>query len=219
MKKEKEKKNFYYWLYKWFAKAIRFFFRVHPHGTENVPLEGGFVVCANHLAIRDMFIIAASFPKRQIRYFAKAELFRIPIFKQIIVACGAVKLDRGGSDVGAMKKAIELASSGELVGLFPQGHRHPGENPADTEIKNGVGMISYHAKVPMIPVCIKVKGCRYGFFRRVDVYIGKPIPYEELGFVKGGSAEYRAAATRVFGEVCALGGYSASQVKDNDSKA
>ena len=56
-------------------------------------------------------------------------------------------------------------------------------------------------------MCIKVKNVKYGFLRRKDIYIGKPIPYEELGFVHGGPVEYKAVTDKVFSEVVALGGY------------
>ena len=45
------------------------------------------------------------------------------------------------------------------------------------------------------------------FFRRVDIIIGKPIPYSELGFENGGSEEYRLATDKIFNEIVKLGGY------------
>ncbi len=196
-------------LYKSAARLIRFFLRIRITGSENVPRTGGYVVCSNHIALTDVFTLGASFP-RQLRYLGKKELFRIPVLAPIIRALGAIPLERKGSDVAAIKRSIELAKSGELVSVFPQGHRYPKVNPADTDIKNGVGLIAYRAGVGMLPVCIKIKKQKYALFRRVDVIIGKPLSPAELGFTRGGNAEYTHAAETVFHEICSLGGYAPS---------
>lgn len=191
----------------WFlAGIIRLLFRVRATGVENIPEKGGAILCSNHIAIRDVVLLAAAID-RQPRFLAKAELFRVPVLSALIRALGAMPLDRGGKDVGAVKGAIALAKNGSLVTVFPQGHRYPGVNPADTPIKNGAGMIAYHAGVPMIPVCIKVKKEKYGFLRRVNIIVGKPMTLAEVGLSAGGRDEYRAASEAVFDAICALGGY------------
>ena len=196
--------RFFYFL---LAGFFRLFYRIRVTGLENIPETGGAVLASNHIAIRDVIIIAASID-RQPRYLAKAELFKIPILSSIIRMLGATPLERTGHDVGAVKAIISLAQSGEITTVFPQGTRRAGLNPADTPIKNGIGMIAHHAKVPMIPLCIKTKGYRYKFLRPVELIIGKPISPEEAGLVNGGSAEYRAASEKVFSAICELGGYT-----------
>lgn len=198
--------RFYMRMHHIFAGTVRFFQRIHVHGAENIPKVGGVLVCANHIAIRDPFLIAAAFP-RPVRFLAKKELFRVPIVRHGIRALGAVPVDRGNNDVAALRTSIDLLRLGEAVSLFPQGHRYPGVDPATTPRKDGAALIAYRAKVSVIPVCIKVKNVKYGFLRRKDIYIGKPIPYEELGFVHGGPVEYKAVTDKVFSEVVALGGY------------
>ena len=34
-------------------------------GVENIPAEGGFILCANHLSARDPFYVAHCCPKRK----------------------------------------------------------------------------------------------------------------------------------------------------------
>ena len=201
--------RFYMRMHHIFAGIVRFFQRIHIHGAENVPMKGGVLLCSNHIAIRDPFLIAASV-RRPVRYLAKKELFSVPVIRQGIRALGAVPVDRGNNDVAALRTSIDLLKLGEAVSLFPQGHRYPGVDPATTPRKNGAALIAYRAKVPVIPVCIKVKNVKYGFLRRKDIYIGKPIPYEELGFVHGGPVEYEAATDKIFSEIVALGGYGKS---------
>ena len=88
----------------------------------------------------------------------------IPVLSSLLKALGAIGIDRGGNDIAAMRKAIGHIQNGEIVAIFPQGHRYPGVNPAGTPLKNGAGMIAYRAKSPMIPVCIKTEGERYKLF-------------------------------------------------------
>ena len=188
------------------APPIRLLFRIHVHGKENIPQTGGAVLCSNHIAIRDVFVVAASI-KRQTRFLGKKELFKIPVLRRVIRALGATPVTRDGRDVGAVKTMIAIAKEENgLVTIFPQGTRREGVNPADTPVKNGAGMIACRAHVPMIPLCIKTEGVKYRFLRRIDVYIGKPISPEELGFDTE-NADYSKATEKVFREICALGGY------------
>ena len=131
------------------------------------------------------------------------------MLKTLIKACGAVKLDRGGKDVGALKNAVSLVKSGRMIAIFPQGHRFPGENPADTPVKSGIGHIAYHAHADILPVCIRAKDVKYKLFRKKELIIGKPIKYSELGFENGGREEYMRAMNKVFDNICSLGGYKA----------
>ena len=189
------------------AGPIKFFCNVKVKGLENIPNEGGAIICANHIAVRDVFLIGASCP-RQIKFVAKKELFSIPIVGSIMRSFGAVKLDRGGNDVGAIRKSIELVENGDLICIFPQGHRFPGVDPAKTPIKNGAGLIAYRAKSDVIPVCIKTKKNKYAPFRTVVIEFGKTIPYKDLGFQCGGNDEYLKATSLIFDRIVSMGDFS-----------
>ena len=65
-------------VYKVFARPFRALFRIHIHGEENLPADGGYLVCANHTSIFDVVIVSVAV-RRQVMYMAKAELFRIPV--------------------------------------------------------------------------------------------------------------------------------------------
>ncbi len=206
-KKTKQKPNFYAKAKVVVAPLFRFFMRVKAIGIENVPSDGGLVLCSNHIAAVDVISIGAVCP-RQLTCVAKKELFSIPVLGWVMKKLEAIKLDRGGSDVAALKASIKAAEAGRVLTIFPQGHRCPGVNPATTPIKHGAGMIAYHAKCDVVPVCINIKGAKYGLFKRVEVIFGKPISYDDLGFTEGGRDEYLAATEKIFKEICALGNYS-----------
>ena len=192
------------------APLFRFIFKVKVTGAENIPKNGGFILCSNHIAKRDVVLIGAACP-RPLKFIAKKELFSIPVLSGLIRALGAIGVNRGGNDVGAIRTAIQHVERGDIVAIFPQGHRRPGINPAETELRNGAGLIAFRAKAPMLPVCIKTKGIKYRLFRQVEIIFGNPISYDELGFTNGGNVEYLAATGKVFDEVIKLGGYDAGE--------
>ena len=89
-------------------------------------------------------------------------------------------------------------------------------NPADTEFKSGAALVAFRAGVPVIPICIKMKGQKYRVFRRTEIIIGKPMSQAELGLVKGGSEEYREATAKVFSEICRLGDFERTLPEKTD---
>nr|MBQ4317990.1 1-acyl-sn-glycerol-3-phosphate acyltransferase [Clostridia bacterium] len=202
--------SFYSVMYKIFVKGVRWFYRMEIIGSENEPEEGGCLVCANHMSAHDVVILAGSL-KRQVRFFAKAELFRIPGLKQLITALGAYPINRGKSDVGAIKKTIALLEGGELVGLYPQGTRCPGVHPSETKPRNGVGLITFRSKVKVLPVAITTKDFIVKPFKKTYIRIGKPIEYEDLGFINGTKDEFEVISRKVFDQIVELvdeqGGY------------
>ncbi len=196
-------------IYSIFVWPVRAIFPVRVIGKEKLQSTGGCIVCANHTSMADVLVLSAGMG-RQIRYMSKKELFKIPLLRGLLTILGAFPVDRGGADVGSIRRTISLIEEGEMIGIFPQGTRHPGENPAQTEIKHGVGMITWHAKAMVIPTYIRAKGNRVRAFRRTELVIGDPIPFEQFAFEKGGKAEYVAASEQIFSAVCALGGYDRS---------
>jgi cytidylate kinase len=158
------------------SPIYRLIFNVRIKGKENIPKEGGVLLCPNHISAVDVITIGVGSP-RQITCIAKKELFSVPVLGALVKALGAVKIDRGGGDVGAIKTAVNAIQNGKTVVIFPQGHRCPGVDPATTQIRGGAGLIAYHAKCDVIPVCINMKKCKYRIFRKTEVIFGEPIKY------------------------------------------
>jgi len=206
--KKKKKKTVYMRTHRIVAPVIRFFNRIRVTGLDNVPKEGGYIVCANHIAAKDVFLLGAVFP-RQLRFIAKKELFSIPIIGSLLKIFGAVKIDRGGNDIGAIRKSIELLNDGELVAIFPQGHRYPGVDPRTTETKSGTALIAYRSHADILPVFIETKGNRYRLFRKIHIIIGEPIKNSELPIEGAGQKQYEIATNYIFSRLTSLGGYPA----------
>lgn len=193
--------SFYRWFYNTFEPFVSWIYRIERVGVENIP-EDGAILASNHTSFSDVLVISAA-AKRQVRYMAKKELFKTPL-KPLITALGAYPVDRSGADVGSIKRTISLIEEGELVGIFPQGHRYGGKDPRQTEIKAGVGLIAYHSKAKILPVFIENSRMKTGIFRKNRVTFGKCISFDELEFTKGGKTEYMNASRIIFNRICEI---------------
>ena len=205
---KKKSKNLYMRIHSWLAPLVRFFQRIKVSGLDSVDTNKGYILCANHIAARDVLLIAAAYPS-QIRFIAKKELFSVPIIGKLIRKLGAIELDRQGNDVAAIKTSVNVAKSGLNIAIFPQGHRYPKKDPNTTPTKNGAALIAYKSESDILPVFIKTKGNKYAFLRKKEIIFGKPIKNSELGFISGGRDEYKVATDKIFSEILKLGGYKA----------
>ena len=160
------------------------------------------LIC-NHTAFSDVLALEVA-SKRQVFFMGKAELFKIPLLKQLITALGAFPVSRGGADITSIKRTISEIESGKIVGIFPQGTRCPKVDPRTTEVKGGVGMIAYRAKADILPVFIDGEAGKTKYFRRNRVIFGKVIPYAELEAAVDGKRDYQAMTEYAFSKVCEL---------------
>ncbi len=196
--------SFYKVMYSIFNVPLRLLYRIHAHGEENMPRDRGCLICCNHTSRADTIAIAAGLKCRPC-FMAKKEIFKIPLLRLLFKGLGAFPVDRGGADVGAIKKATSIVKDGGLLAVFPQGTRRKFVDPRTTPVKGGAGLIAYRTGVDVVPVYIKTAKNHVAPFRRTDIYCGKPIKFEELGFTDGGRAEYQAATEYIFDKICALG--------------
>lgn len=179
---------------------IRWLYRVEIIGSENEPADGPLLICANHISNADVVVMASSM-KRQVRFFAKAEIFKVPLLSWFVRNMGAVPVKRGAGDVNAIKTVISLLGQGEMVGFYPQGHRRPAVDPASTELAHGLGLIEWRTRATVLPVAIVTKARRIKAFRRTKFIILKPIPYDELAFSAGTPDEYKRVTEYAFSRV------------------
>ena len=210
--------RFYRICHRLLAGPIRLIFRIKVTGRENEPDPGagGYLVCANHMSAWDPVWLGAAFRKRQLHYMAKEELFKIPLLRGLIRALGAYPVQRGAADTASIKNTISILTSGKCVGIFPQGTRHRGVNPLDTEVRSGVGMIAHRAGADVLPVFIKAKDNISSPFARKEIIIGKPIPHSEIEKMREAHTGYREIAEFIFSRICILGGLERKE--GNDSK-
>ncbi|MCD8390677.1 MAG: 1-acyl-sn-glycerol-3-phosphate acyltransferase [Firmicutes bacterium] len=152
---------------------LRIMFNYKIYGAENIPKEGGAVIAPNHRSYFDVPFIGITAP-RPIRYMAKEELFKNPLFAALIKALGAFPVKRGGGDTGAVKTAVSILKGGDMLMIFPQGRRvKDGERG---KAKPGAVMIAAAANADIIPVHISGK---YKFRGKITIRVGKPMSLAE----------------------------------------
>ncbi len=145
-------------------------------GFEEMAQKGGYILCANHTSMSDPCFISVKM-KRQIYYMAKAEIFKVPIIKNIAQGAGAFAVDRGSGDVSAIEHAESIIKRGHILGIFPEGTRH--KTGAPRKAKSGIAYIAMHTKADILPVSIYRDG-KFSIFKKTTVRCGEIMPYSEL---------------------------------------
>jgi 1-acyl-sn-glycerol-3-phosphate acyltransferase len=156
-------------------------FRLRATGKEHIPRDGGFVLSANHLSNLDPWPLGLPmFPHRQIRFMAKAELFRWPL-GPVIKAGGAFRVRRGLGDADAIETAVQLAREGEVVAIFPEGtRRRKGlKKTRQARPHTGAVRVALEAGVPLVPAAIAGTD-RLSRLGPLRVAYGTPIELDDL---------------------------------------
>ena len=186
--------------------AAPFFCLVHPCrliGRERLPVGGG-LFCANHTTMSDpLCLLAALGVKWNVHVMAKAELMRIPVLGWILKQAGIFGVERGKSDVGAIKTAMKFLKSGESVLIFPEGTRIRNgvdKDGNESEAKAGAAMLAVRTDSMLIPVYIPEKK---RWFRFTNVVIGEPFK-PQVESRKGSAEEYQQISDDLMDRIRAL---------------
>jgi 1-acyl-sn-glycerol-3-phosphate acyltransferase len=135
---------------------VRVLFRLRWRGLEHVPREGGAVLAANHTSNIDPWPLGLPlFPRRFLRFMAKSELYWVPL-RYVLNAGGAFPVRRGEGDLEAIRTAVELCRSGQVVVMFPEGtRRRKGlRKKWQPRSHTGAARIAREAGVPLVPAAI-----------------------------------------------------------------
>ena len=163
-----------------FFRFIRFIARIVAYvgfrpvvtGRENIPKEGGFLLCGNHIHAFDPIALAI-FMKRQPRFMAKKELFEKPLLRAFFRAMGAYPIDRkAAADMQAYRTTMDLLKQGNGVLIFSQGTRMKDFDNA----KSGVALFALKSGAPIVPVGIRGN---YKAWSKVYINFGEPISMEQ----------------------------------------
>lgn len=142
-------------------------YRYDVSGLENIPTDGPFLLCGNHIHWLDPIVVAV-FPQRQLRFIAKKELFKNRIFGAFLKKMGAFPIDRSTTDMQAFRNTMNALKEGYGVLIFSQGTRME----AFENAKSGVALFALKSGAPIVPVGIKGT---YRFRSKVQIKVGKPM--------------------------------------------
>jgi 1-acyl-sn-glycerol-3-phosphate acyltransferase len=186
--------------------AVPFFgglYRCRVEGAEHLPRTGPAMVAMTHKCFWDP-VIAGMIFDRPLRFMAKKELFQNPQAAKFISSLGAFPLDRGAGDRAALQTALTILERGEVLLMFPEGHRQTDD--AVHDFLPGVGMIALRSGAPVIPLALD--GTQYMLrdgrpgFRALRGLVGPPVTLSDIP--QRNSKAYREAARRMHESVAGL---------------
>ncbi|MED4601434.1 lysophospholipid acyltransferase family protein [Paenibacillus validus] len=162
-------------------------FRLKAEGRENIPKEGAVVLCANHTSNWDPPVLG-SLLERKVHYMAKAELFELPVLKQVLPRIGAFPVKRGGVSKDSIRLSLQLLKNGEIIGVFPEGTR----SNAGGMGKKGAASLALKSGATVIPAAIIGN---YSLFRPMKVVYGPAVDISE--FADAGSEGLEQATDKI----------------------
>lgn len=189
------------WFYT-FAKAVMrvFFALIYPLrmvGVENLPRSGAAILCGNHMSLLDP-LAAGRAVGRPVRFMGKKELFKVPVLKTLLQALGAFPVDRGNTDITAVRTSLNILKEGGVLGIFPQGGRETGGYRG---METGVALIALKSGAPVVPMRIMEK---FRPFRRNTLIIGEPVDMSAYS-IRAGSEALTRATESIEAAITALG--------------
>lgn len=150
------KSNGDYYAYAFFRNLAQFCYKLRVHNIEKVPVDQGFIICANHVSKIDYLYITSAFSKerfKKICCMAKKELFRNdPFSRKLIKSAGMVPVDRSGINMKTMNNLKEKLHENWGVVIHPEGTRS--EDGIFREIKSGAAVLAIDAGVSIVPAYV-----------------------------------------------------------------
>lgn len=157
------------------------------HGLEHIDPSRSYVIVSNHISNLDPPLHIASLPV-SIRFLAKKELFRVPLFGSAMRAIGIVETDRAGTATAhrAINTQVERnVERGLSLMIYPEGTRS--RDGALKPFKKGAFRIAADSDLPIVPIAIAgtdaafPPGSRLIRGGKAVMSIGEPIPTEDVG--------------------------------------
>jgi 1-acyl-sn-glycerol-3-phosphate acyltransferase len=137
-----------------FTSSITPMWRFSVSGTRPADIDQrGYVVVSNHQSIADMFLL--SHLPFDMRFIAKAELFKLPYIGWLLRCSGDIPIGRrdGGSIRVAMAELHRTLIHGMSVMIFPEGTRS--RDGQLLPFKNGAFKLAIEAQAPVLPVLLE----------------------------------------------------------------
>lgn len=169
---------------------IKIFFRLNINGSfENI--DDNYIICANHGSALDPIFLAVAFDQ-QINFMGKKELFKSPLLDKFFRSLNVFPVDRHGNDIKALKEGVRRLKDGKILGIFIEGTRVEGYDPANA--KPGPILIANLANKKILPVRIETS---YKIFSKVKITIRQPFTIDKTFLKENKDTGYQDLAEEV----------------------
>lgn len=161
---------------------------IEPHGQENIPKEGGFMLFPNHQGLYDVLAIVDVCP-RPLSAVIKKEAAGVPFLKQCVAIMKAFSIDREDirQSMQVISNVTKEVQSGRNYIIFAEGTRSKMGNKL-LDFKGGSFKAATKAKCPIVPVALidSFKPFDTSSIEPVTVQVHflKPVLYDEYKDMK-----------------------------------
>ena len=177
---------------------FRIIYRIEIVNKDNIPKEGRFLLCSNHISIFDPIILSIIVP-REIAWMGKKELFENKLLAKLFYKLGVFPVDRNEAELSTIKHAMKLLKNEGILGIFPEGTR---VKEMDIEnAKPGVALIAIKTKSPILPVYIEGT---YKPFSKVKVHFGHTFEFSETYGERLGTEDYKIYGQKILSNIYSL---------------
>jgi 1-acyl-sn-glycerol-3-phosphate acyltransferase len=132
---------------------FKFVYRIQLSGSEHVPLQGPLIYVANHQSHFDPCLVGLPTGDRPLSGMARASLFENKFLAWAMHGIGAIELEQGKGDAGAMKAALAELAAGRCVLIFPEGTRT--RDGAIGQFHRGVMLLIKRSNATVVPVALE----------------------------------------------------------------
>ena len=157
-------------------------------GTENIPMEGGFLMYGNHQGMFDVLAIAATLDNGM-GAVLKKELYNVPFLHQIALCTHSFSMDREDvrQSLTVIQGVTEEVKKGRNYLIFPEGTRSRKGNEM-LEFHGGSFRCATKSKCPILPIALvdsyKVLDEKGSKRVTMQLHYLPVIPYEEYEGMK-----------------------------------
>lgn len=157
--------------------------RVHAHRLGTLDPDRAYVFMSNHVSQYDILAVVAALEEFQLRWVAKKELTRIPVFGWALRHTGHIIIDRSNHEeaIASLRAARTQMEDGISVMIFPEGTRGVAGQPL-LPFKKGGFMLALETGFPIVPLAIRgsgrilPRGSLSPLRGDIEVVVGPPIP-------------------------------------------
>jgi 1-acyl-sn-glycerol-3-phosphate acyltransferase len=125
--------------------------RLRVEGLEHLPAEGPTLLAPNHDSQMDPVLIGlAAKPRRNLRYLAGDDLWKIPLLGPILDGMRQIPVKRGSGDSRALDRTVEALKAGDVVTVFPEGRLSWGQR---LRARSGLGLLAGWVPEAVVVLC------------------------------------------------------------------